>query len=189
MTISKDSDGDMEAVSAFPADQSQATAVEARLIRDLALEVVDYAESVSDGAGGLIDIPKKKHVYLRAEPGFPCGFAEFVTAINELTRKLAAGKQFIVLFLAGAPTSEDLAAIESMKSECDCTILACVWTIGAHSPVSTPLKDLSALQNADLVALANQCQISVNGETVFAMNVNSGRGLSKLLLELASVTT
>ena len=128
-------------------------------------------------------------MYLRAEPGFPCGFAEFVPAINELTRKLAAGKQVIVLFLAGAPTSEDLAAIESMKSECDCTILACVWTSGAHSPVSTPLKDLSALQNADLVALANQCQISVNGETVFAMNVNSGRGLSKLLLELASVTT
>ncbi len=185
--ISKDSDGDVEAISAFPGDQSQGSAVEARVIRESAVDVVSYTESVSDGAGGLIDIPKKKHVYLRAEPSFACGLDEFSPAIHDLMEKHPARKQFVVFFIAGTPTPADLLAIEALRAGRDCVCLACVWTVGAHSPVRSPLKDLSGLQNSELSSLASQCRVTLNGDEVFALSVNSSKGLSSLLNELAAV--
>ncbi len=184
--ISKDADGDLETLSAFPGDPFQSSFVDAKLVRESAV-VVDYTESVSDGAGGLIEVPKKKHVYLRGEPGFVCSIDGFLPSITEAINNRGARKQFVVFFIAGIPTPADLLAIEALKTGRDCVCLACVWTVGAHSPVRCPLKDLSGLQNSELSSLASQCQVPLNGEDVFALSVNSSKGLSSLLTELAAV--
>ena len=187
VTMTKDRDGDVEVTAAFPGDKLLSSAIDALSIRESAVDIVEFTEAVSDGVGGLIDIPKKKHIFLRAEPGFACSFDDFLPEIKKSIQTRNVATQIVILFLAGPPTAEDLNAIESLKAECEFILIGFVWTISAHPPLSGPLKDTSGIQDLQLACLAEHCQISLNDETVLGLSVNSSRGVSKLLNEVAAI--
>jgi len=71
-----------------------------------ALRVEEVIEQVSNGIGGLIEINRKKPVFVQSEPAFPGGAAEALTAAGELTslwQAMRLGKPglTIVLHLSG----------------------------------------------------------------------------------------
>lgn len=190
VTVSKDSDGDLDVSSNFPGDKSLSFAVASSSICDAAVDVVDSVESVSDGAGGLIEVPRKKSIFLRAEPGFQSGFEPFMAPVRDSIQAQNAAKQILVLFFAGLPTSEDVSAVESLKADGDRIILGYVQTIAAHPPVGIPQKDTSKMQDPSMARLAECCQILLTDDTPqFGLCVNSSRGLIKFLKDVAAAVS
>ena len=187
LSVTRDSDGDLEIAASFPGDSEQSPSIMVSSLNNVALDQIESTNEVSDGAGGLISIPVTKSVYVQAEPAFDCNLSEFVDPLNQLIDD-SHEHQVIVWLIAGTPDDSDLAVIETFARSGRTRMIACVQTVTGHPPVGAPLDDVSRLQDAGLVRLAEFCRDIQNDESDAALVcVNSNRGLVDALRSCVTV--
>jgi hypothetical protein len=187
LSVTRDSDSDMEITSWFPGDTEQSPSIIAANLHDVALDQIESSQEVSDGAGGLISMPVTKYVYVQAEPGFECSLSEFVDPIKQLIDADPV-HQVIVWFVAGTPDESDLQAIESIGESGRPSMIACVQTVTGHPPVGAPLGDVSQLQDPGLVRLSESCRDSQSdAPDATVVCVNSSRGLIDALRSCVAI--